>query len=223
MTEGEDASGACRLITMNPTLRQQAEEMLPMLEAAKAPAEDREILRVLIRHAPTYALPTRPEGEWENFFGVYLDALVGLSVHALEDAFLRWNRGEDMKDPAMGQFFPKPAQLFALAQKAKTEVWMAAYRARKALEHVEKQGAEWTPARRAEERKKMIEAGYLNADGTPNLILAPKVMPEMSRPRVSPQQMAEQLRRTDAQARQGGAPISRRHIEAPADDVGDVL
>lgn len=196
--------------------------MLPMLQRAKVPAEDTEILRVLIRHAPTYALQARADGEWSQLFEVYLDALEGFSVHNIEGAFLRWNRGEDMKDPAMGQFFPKPAQLVALATKDKSEVWMAAYRAKKALDFVEKTGQDWTPERRAAERQKSIDAGHLNPDGSLKLPPMGRRMPEAPRPTSSPQQLAQELRQADAKARLGGTPISRHHTEEP-DDVGDVV
>lgn len=173
--------------------------MLPALEAAKVPAEGSQIMRTLIRHSPTYAVTARSDGEWAEMFGIYLDALEGFSVHAIEDAFLRWNRGEDMKDPAMGQFFPKPAQLVHLANKAKAEVWMAAYRARKALEHVEKTAPrEIDP----DERKAVGEQLAALADS-----LTLKETPNHLKPRLSPQEVAERIRESTR----------------PEDDVGAVL
>lgn len=186
MIEGEDAGAACRLIAINPTLRSQAEQMLPVLLAAKVPANDTEVLRILIRHAPTYALTAKSDGEWAEMFGVYLDVLGDFSVHALEDAFVRWNRGEDMKDPHMGQFFPKPAQLVHLATKAKREVWMAAYRAQKALDGVERAAA---PKPTVEERKAVGEQLAELANG-----LTIKALPDAMKPRLSPHQVAERLR-----------------------------
>lgn len=223
LLEGEDSGGACRLIAINPTLRRQCEEMLPQLERAKEVATEEEILMLLVRHAPAYGVHAKSPGEWSALFDSYLNILNGLPLYAIEDAFLRWGRGEGHKDVRMAGFYPKAPQLFLLAEKGKAEVWTAAYRARKALEHVEKTGVEWTPERKAEERQKMIDAGYLNADGSPNLSLGPKGMPEPHRPRLSPQELAAQLRATDAAARHGGAPISRHHIQPPVDDVGDVL
>ena len=81
----------------------------------------------------------------------------------------------------------------------------------------------FTPEQRAAERQKMIEAGYLNPDGTPNLTVSARAMPEAHRPTRSPQEVAASLRASDAHARHGGAPISRHHIEEPAEDIGDVL
>lgn len=164
--------------------------MLPALERAKVKAQDGEILRVLIRHAPTYAITVKHDGEWAEMFGVYLDALEGFSVHAIEDAFLRWNRGEDMKDPAMGQFFPKPAQLVHLANKAKSEVWMAAYRAKKALEHVEITQPREIP----EEERQAVAAGLRELADTFKL----KELPEAAKPRMTPGEVAARLRAMDA-------------------------
>lgn len=189
MLDGEDGAASARLIAVNPTLRTQAEQMLPALLAAKEPAPDEQIMGILIRHAPTYAVQARSDGEYAELFGVYLDALSGFSAHQIEDAFLRWNRGEDMKDPAMGQFFPKPAQLVHLANKAKAEVWMAAYRAQKALEHVEQQPREIPP-----EEKAAVAAGLRDLAAT----FAPKALPEDMRPRLSPQQVAAKLRSMSA-------------------------
>lgn len=164
--------------------------MLPALEAAKAKAEDADLLRVLIRHAPTYALTVKHDGEWAQIFGVYLDALEGFSVHALEDAFVRWNRGEDMKDPHMGQFFPKPAQLVHLANKAKKDVWMAAYRARKALEGVDNA----PPPKPTPEERQAVGEQLAALGATLGTSVALKPLPEAMRPRMTPQQVAERLR-----------------------------
>lgn len=198
LTAAED-DGVSRLIAINPTLKRQAEEMLPALERAKVPAEDREMMRILIRHAPTYAITVRSDGEWAEMFGVYLDALSGFSVHALEDAFLRWNRGEDMKDPSMGQFYPKPAQLVHLARKAKSEVWVATARARKALEYVETMPRQIPP-----DEKAQVAAGLAELAAS----FKPKPLPETVKPLMTREQMADRL---------------RHHETVPMDDVGIVI
>lgn len=199
LTEGEDAGAACRLIAINPTLKRHAEEMLPVLERAKVVAERDEILGVLVQKAPIYALPEKTAGEWEVIFRAYVEALAGFSVHAIEDAFRRWNQGEDMKDPAMGQFFPKPAQLVHLATKAKTEVWMAAYRARKALEKVQAEAPKVSPEERAQ-----VAAGLKELAET----FKPKPLPQSMAPKMSPHEVAERIRNLDT---------------VPFDDVGVVL
>lgn len=204
MTEGADAGGACRLIHLNAKLRAECSEILPALQAAKAPADEAEVLEILVRNAPTYGINAPGVGGWEVFFGAYLDALEGLPAYAVEDAFLRWNRGEGHANLQMASFYPKPGQLFTLAQKGKAELWMAAYRADKALAYAE---AKTTPP--PEVRKEM---GAKLSDLLAELKGTAKP-PGAFGPRVSPQQMAQQIR---AQAE---APKPA----ADPDDVGDVL
>jgi hypothetical protein len=127
-----------RLIAINPTLRAETERLLPVLEAMKAPAADEEMMQILIRHAPAYGVHAKNAAEWSMLFGTYLDALAGLPAYAIEDAFLRWNRGEGHADIRMAGFYPKAPQLVILAQAGKAELYTAAWRARRALEYVEK-------------------------------------------------------------------------------------
>lgn len=210
-----------RLIALNPTLRAETERLLPVLEEMKQPATRDEIIVIITREMPAWGVSTKHAGEYGVTYASYADALEGLSAYAIEEGVVRWNRGEGHRDLAMGGFPPRPAQLSILANDAKRELWMAAYRAKLALKHIEDKGTEWTAERKAAERQKMIEAGYLNADGTPNMSLKARGMPEAPKPSRSPHEVAEELRRTDAQARQGGAPISRAHIEPQ--DVGEVI
>jgi hypothetical protein len=184
-TESKDGQAAIRLIAINPSLRRQAEELLPAMERAKQGAARHEIREILIRMAPIYAIEDRTENEWDYLLEAYLGALDGFSVYQIEDAFRRWNRGEDMKDPAMGQFYPKPAQLVALANKAKSEVWTASYRARKALEHIEAQ----PPKVPAEERAQVADGFKALAES-----FRLKQVPDDLRPRLSPQEVAARLR-----------------------------
>lgn len=227
----EDADGrsdarmsAVRLIALNPTLRAETERLLPVLEEMKQPASREEIILIIAREMPAWGVSTKHAGEFGVTYASYADALEGLSAYAIEEGVVRWNRGEGHKDLAMGGFPPRPAQLSILANDAKRELWMAAYRAKLALQHIEKTWTEWTPERKKAERQKMIEAGYLNPDGTPNMTgHGPKGMPEAARPQRSPQEVAAELR-SHAQARYGGAPISKHHTApAPVDDIGDVI
>lgn len=225
LVEGEDSGGACRLIALNRTLRAECERVLPVLEEAKTPALDAQVLEIVARRMVAYGITTNAAYQHGVTWESYLAGLRGMPAYAIEDAFDRWDRGEGTNgNLAFAGLPPKPPQIAILAQAGKTEIWTAAYRARKALDHVEKAAQHFTPEQRAAERQKMIDAGYLNPDGSPNLTPSLKGMPEAPRPRHSPQELAAALRATDAAARHGGAPISRRHIEPPpVDDVGDVL
>lgn len=205
--------GAVRLIAINPTLRAEAERLLPVLEAAKTPASREEIVLIIRREMPAWGVSAKAASDWGVAYASYADAMEGLCLYAIEEGVARWNRAEGHKDLSMGGFPPRPAQLFALANEGKRELYMAAYRAKLALEWAEdKLPRQVDP----EETAKVAEDFRALAAS-----LKAKPMPEEPRPHMSQHAMAEQLRRTDAQARQGGAPISRSHIEA--DDVGEVL
>lgn len=197
LTAGEDGRSAVRLIAINKTLRAECERILPVIERAKEPAEPEDILGILVRHAPAYGVHAKGPEEWAALFGSYLDALDGLSAYAVEDAFLRWNRGEGHKDLAMSGFYPKPPQLVQLAQAARQELYSACYRGRKALEYDDRPAGAQIPA---EDRARMAEdMKALAASMRREVPLAP-------RPTVTPQQAAQRAREA-----------------AVADEVGDVV
>ncbi len=207
LTEGDDAGGACRLIGLNATLRAECERVLPELEAAKVRAEPEAILELVARRMVAYGITANMAYSHGVTWESYVTALEGFPLYAIEAAFDRWDRGEGTKgDVAAAGYPPRPPQLAILAAPGKTELWTAAYRARKALEHVERSGADWTPERKRAERQKMIDLGFLNPDGTPNLQLRPKTVPLAQRPRQSPQEVAERLRSMSGH-----------------DDIGDVV
>jgi hypothetical protein len=194
-----------RLIAINPKLRKEAAEIGPRLEMAKRPATRDEIIATVMREMPAWGVSHKNAGEWGVTYASYADALEGLSIYAIEDGVVRWNRGEDQPDLKMGGFPPRPAQLYILAQKSQQELHMAAYRVKRALEHVEAKSVEWTPERKAAEKARAIEMGLLNPDGSLAFkIGAVKGMPEAARPTTSRHDLAEKLRQA-------------------ADDVGDVL
>lgn len=218
LQEGADGpsdrrASAIRLIAINPTLRAEAERLLPRLEEAKVPASRDEIIGIVMREMPAWGVSTKHAGELGVTFASYADTLEGLSAYAVEEGIARWNRGEGHKDLAMGGFPPRPAQLFALASEGKRELYMAAYRAKLALEYAE----DITPRQIDPEQAAKVAADFRDLAAS----LKAKPMPEAPRPHMSQHAMAEQLRRSDAQARQGGAPISRSHFEAG--DQGEVL
>lgn len=160
-----------------------------------------EILLVLKSQGAAFGV-VQAEEEWEPMVVAYLDKFGHMPMHCLDDAFAAWRRGEGEKNPLWATIFPRIDQLAPLADP----FWLQE-RARQYRERRQKEGPrQFTDEERAEERRKMIEAGYLNPDGTVNL--APKVnsFPDMPRPRQNPQEMAAQLRRM-----------------APEDDAGEVL
>jgi hypothetical protein len=200
LTESEDSAAVVQKIAATPALRAEVEALLPALEAAKEPANKVEFAAIMARQKVVFGLGNWEAAEWTTATRVYYEALEGYSADIIEDAFLRWNRGEGMKDPAMGQFFPKPSQLVALAARSKAELLTAAYRARRAVEHVEKAPREIS----AEERAQVAE-GLRELART----FRGRALPTLRKPSISPQEMAERIR---AQA-----------PPEPSDDPGIVL
>ena len=155
-----DASnpGAVRLIAINPTLRAETEELLPVLH--ERPAPDRgALLALLVAKVEDYPGPIAGNAGWAVTFGAYLDKLAALPLAAVVDAFDRWARKELHKDPARHEFYPKPDELAVLAAPLTLELKTALYRARKALEHVTATGPrDSTPESRAEVARMAQEA-----------------------------------------------------------------
>ncbi len=163
---------------------------------------------VVMREMPAWGVGHKAAAEFGVTYASYADALEGLPLYAIEEGVVRWNRAEGHKDLSMGGFPPRPAQLYALATEGKRELYLAAWRAKKALEWVEKQGVEWTPERKRAEREKAIAMGFLNPDGSSVPLAPARRFSDAPRPRMTPQQVAAQLR---AAAERGG------------DDVGEVI
>lgn len=212
-----------------------------MLEAAKAPATREEIIAVMVREMPAWGVSTKHAGEWGVTYASYADALEGLPLYAVEDGIVRWNRGEGHEDLKMGGFPPRPAQLYALAAEGRRELFMAAYRARLAMEYVEEKLpppiSEEERARNAAAIREMMAKPREHLPPQPpgvtavewarqcrenGMVQAGPPPSEPTRPRVDQHTMAERIRQSDAQLRHGaGVPISRKHIERQ--DPGDVV
>lgn len=126
-----------RIVALNATLRTELRTVAPALAQRAAPADQLDLMARLIEMAPTFGISNRSDGEWAALFGTYLDALAGIPLEAIDEAIMRWNRGEmypEPKDKGRHAFFPKPVEIYTLAQPRRLELSKVAYRARKALE-----------------------------------------------------------------------------------------
>jgi hypothetical protein len=206
LSAGEDSQGAIRLIRLNQTLRDELRRVLPVLQERCRPATQVETLKVLVENAPALGIPDRRPEEWATLFRSYMAALDGLTVEALEDAFVRWNRGEAYpEEPKRHAFYPKPAEIFLLAQRSRLELAAAAWRGKKALENADREAPQVSPEEKVRQRQELIDKGYLTAEG--RIVLQPKEMPKEA-PRVSEtrQQMVDRLRQAaERQATSPGA------------------
>lgn len=210
-----------RVIAANPGLRREASELVIHLESRKRPASREQIVAAVAGQMPAWGVSAKAAEVWNLTYASYADALDGMPLYAVQEAIIRWNQGKAVKDIAAAGFPPRPAQLVTLAEEAKRELYMAAYRVGLALK-TEEAAEAWTPERKREERQKMIDQGLLTEDGKPNFALGGKPIPN-DRPKIDQHALAEQLRAAAGQARRFGAPVSRKDIEPPADDVGDVV
>lgn len=135
LSTGDDYRSACRLIAINPTLRAELVEKSAIIEARSRPLDPARMSALLVKHAMHFHVPDRTSEQWTDVLSTYLDALSPLSEEMLEEAFLRWNRSELYpRDPGRHAFFPKPAEIYKLAESIMIEVRRAAYRAKRAME-----------------------------------------------------------------------------------------
>lgn len=225
LTEGEDSGKAIFALRRNLALFDEAKALLPALERIKEPIDRERFALLMAEQRPVFGISDMAPGEWAASLEAYFAVLQDFSEGMIRDAFARWNRGEDMKDPAMGQFFPKPAQIVFLAKKSKANVWSAAYRIRRAMERVEEEPTRHlTAEERAENARKIRELlaqpqrrippqppGYTVQEWARKCREEGLFVddPESLAPTRSRQEVAEQLLAMDR----------RQH----ADDVGDVV
>lgn len=185
-----DGASAARLISLNPTLRAELEEKAGLIMDRAMPGDPKMLALVLRRHAKILAVPDQSEEAWADMFGVYLDMLGPLPIESVNRAFERWHRGELYpKDPGRHAFFPKPAEVYSLAEPMMLELKMAAYRARKALDYVEAS----RPREKSPEDAAAIREMLAEFRGVA------KSMPgDPRKPAESPQQVAQRLREAAA-------------------------
>lgn len=183
LTESGDAKEAARLIGRVPALLAEVRRIAPRLNARQQPTGAEGVLAQLVPLIPVYGVSDRSESEWAAFWGAYIDALEILPPEALAEAIVAYNR--------QAKFFPKPGELFMLAQEAATRVRTAAYRAKKAAEWREPGPSPMTVSDEERARRK-AEVDALRRGG-----LGLKSFAELHPPRHADRHaVADRLRRT---------------------------
>lgn len=129
LVEADDADHAARSIARNPALKAEVAQVAPRLAEWAKPAEPDRIMRKLVELAPIYGIGDRSATEWGVLFRAYLEALAPLPFESIEVACTLWNRE--------ASYFPKPGELFKLAEGSANRLRLAAWRARKAAEYVD--------------------------------------------------------------------------------------
>jgi hypothetical protein len=189
LTEGDDWKQAVRRIATTPAYRDQIEAALPAIERLASPSDPEALLVLLIEKAPTYGVRSRSAGEWGAVWSDYLLTLAQLPLEAVEDAFLRWNRCELYPDaPGRQSVYPKPSELYTLAQHSVRDLGNAKFRAKQALAWVERLPP---PAPSAEEQAE-VKRGM--AELAAQLGGKPNPLTDNLRPVGSQHQAAERLR-----------------------------
>ena len=203
LTEGETYS-AVRLIVINQTLRAECEGLMPRLEGVTETADPGDLLALLNAKAPKFGVPVAGA----DFWSAYLHDLARFPLPAVQGAFAAWAKPEShQRHPDMATIFPTPAQLVPFALAHRNALAQMRYRARKAVERVEKAPPKITEAERKEVGKSFAELAQMMKAKQPRDPFAP---------RLSPHQVAQQLRASASN------PVAKSDA-APEDDVGDVL
>lgn len=153
------------------------------------PADPDEIISALFLLLPVYGVTDRTDEEAASLFVSYVEALGVLPLEAIREGIIEVNRE--------ATFFPRPGEIFKKAEPHAHALRVAAYRAKRAADWVEKNPPPKTDAERAADRQAAIDAGILDANG--KVILNFKPTSE-SRPRETQHEAAERLRRIAAGA-----------------------
>jgi len=115
-------------IANTPALLAEAKRVLSSLESeARWPAGVEGVKHAIGRRFAIYPQPHRNEAQWAAWWADYIAVLKDVPQPALEAAMVEWVKKPD------SQFLPKPGELLALANNAKTREAMAYYTARAAI------------------------------------------------------------------------------------------
>lgn len=185
--EGDKWGDAVRSIAGHAGMLAEVVEVRGELARRAEKAQPVEILAELIALGPIYGISDKSDDEWSMLFGAYLEALAPLPLEAIRQGIVDWNRE--------GEFFPKPGQIYTRADPYARKLRMAAYRAARAAEWVEKNPPEKSEAERLADRQKLIDAGLMTPDGEFAPLTFRKVDRGPAAPKETPQEMAERLAR----------------------------
>jgi hypothetical protein len=116
-----DADEAFQRITRDEGMLAECKRTWGALaDAARAPAGEKGVMRVIATRFPVFPQPDRSEGEWLVWWDAYTDALEDLPEEALEAGMREYLRQPD------AEFLPKPGKLRELARQATTATARAA-------------------------------------------------------------------------------------------------
>lgn len=175
LIDENDQTVAIRRIAATPHLLAEAKSMVDELARASEPIKRNDLLELLVLAAPALGVPDRPPEQWAVLFAPYPKTLGELPAMCIDDAFERWHRAEMYPDqPGRHAYYPKPAELFHLAKKSRSELSRAAWRIRQAMAYVDRSPRRKTDDERRREVQKSIDDGVLirGSDGKLRLNLS---------------------------------------------------
>ena len=116
-----------RELARDPVIKADALAARSALERRQRPCGQEGIALLVMPLAALYAMPDRSESEWVTFWRLYIDALGDLPFEALDYAVKEYVK--------QGEFFPKPAALFKIAEPIAIKLRVAAWRAKRITEY----------------------------------------------------------------------------------------
>lgn len=116
-----------RELAADPVIRADAIAARSALERRQRPCGAEGIAILIMPLVGVYGLADRNEEQWASFWKTYIDALGDLPFDALDQAVKSYARE--------GEFFPKPAQLYKLAEPVAIKIRVAAWRAKRIAEY----------------------------------------------------------------------------------------
>lgn len=184
--EKTKAEFALKTITQSEGLQREVRSVAAIVQQRARPATGPEVIAALVRIMPHYGVVKRSEAENKALAEVYVETLSTLPLEAIQEALRDWGK----EDQA---FMPNSGQVYSRAKPHAERLWMAAYRAKRAAEYVEKNPPPKTAAEIAADRQKAIEMGLIDpATGKMIINLPSTDMPTRSG---TPQQEAERVRK----------------------------
>lgn len=162
LLKAEDATTAAKTIAASPKLLAEARDKLSLISRLAGPTEAEDLYvcmepLLIMFGAPDFGQDQGASKLQKAWFALYVQALKDMPRESIEIAIQLWlQKGKP--------FFPKPTELYALAEKEALEIRLIAHRLKRAVERA----AEHKPVpRKADDVKRAREliAGLKDRDG----------------------------------------------------------
>lgn len=184
--EKSKAETALKTIIRSDGLQREVRSVAAVIQQRARPATGPEVIAALVRIMPHYGVVKRTEAENKALAEVYVETLSTLPLEAIQEALREWGR----EDQA---FMPNSGQIYSRAKPHAERLWMAAYRAKRAAEYVEKNPPPKTAEEIAADRQKAIDMGLMDPVTGKMIVNLPSM--DMPGPRGTPQQEADRVRK----------------------------